>query len=398
MITLTTLAAICLWGCLGLVVYAYAGYPLLLRGLSYVFGRSSKSRALDDAELPSVSLLIAAHNEEAEIEHRLMNALAMDYPREKLQIVVGSDGSVDETARIVEGFADRGVELFDYEQNRGKATVLNESVPHLKGEIILFSDANTYNEPMSARNLVRWFRDPAIGVVCGRLVLTDPVSGRNADGLYWKYENFLKYYENRLGALLGSNGAIYAMRKDLYTPIDGATIVDDFVIPLLAKVKFGCSIVYDCEAIATEETPASVGAEFHRRSRIGAGGFQSIGFLWKILDPRRGWVAFSFLSHKILRWFCPFFLIGALASNAVLLSGGETCYRYLLLAQVAFYLVSLLLAFAPASRWLRPFRLASLFSGMNLALFVGFCRWLGGNQCGTWRRTTRLAEERGIVR
>jgi len=351
-----------------------------------------------EEELPSISLLIAAYNEETEIEDRLRNALATDYPSERLEIAVGSDGSTDATAQLVRRYADHGVRLLDFKNRRGKASVLNAAIPELKGEIVLLSDANTHNDSQAARKLVRWFRDPKVGAVCGKLVLTDPVTGRNADGLYWKYETFLKLCENRLGALLGANGAIYAIRKDLYVPIPAATLVDDFVIPLLAKVRTGCSITYESEAIAHEETPPDVRAEFHRRSRIGAGGFQSIGMLWRLLDPRQGWIAFTFLSHKILRWLCPFFLIGALASNAMLLSNGRAFYRYLLLAQVAFYLVSLLAAVAPPSRWLKPLRLASLFSGMNLALLVGFIRWLVGSQKGAWRRTIRLAEKGGATR
>src|SRR5262249_30950742 len=148
-------------------------------------------------------------------------------------------------------------------------------------------------------------------VVCGRLVLTDPATGCNVDSYYWRYETFLKRCEGRLGALLGANGAIYAIRRELYTPIPGNTIVDDFVIPLRAKLRTGCRIVYDGDAVAREETPPNVGAEFHRRSRIGAGGFQSIGLLWRLLNPRSGWVAFTFFSHKILRWVCPFFLVAA---------------------------------------------------------------------------------------
>src|SRR5262249_19188989 len=139
----------------------------------------------------------------------------------------------------------------------------------------------------------------------------------------------------RLGALLGANGGIYALRKSLYVPLPGDTILDDLVVPLLAKLRHGCDIVYDNQAVAHEETPASVGAEFHRRSRIGAGGFGSLGLLAGLLNPRRGWVFFTFLSHKVLRWCCPFFLLGLLGANVFL--AGEPFYRGLLFAQAGFY-------------------------------------------------------------
>jgi cellulose synthase/poly-beta-1,6-N-acetylglucosamine synthase-like glycosyltransferase len=390
-------AAAAFWACAALVAYAYLLYPVAIWWLARRFGRPAMPPAGIAEEWPSVALLIAAHDEEAVIEERLRNALATDYPAGKFEVVVGSDGSTDGTAAIVRRYADDGVRLLDYEQRRGKAAVLNSAVAELDSEIVVLSDANTDIDPAAARRLVRWFRDPRVGAVCGRLVLTDPRTGRNADSLYWRYETFLKRCEGQLGALLGSNGAIYAIRRELYVPIPDGTIVDDFVIPLLAKLRSGCEIVYDCEAVASEETPPDVGSEFRRRARIGAGGFQSIGMLWRLLDPRRGWVAFTFLSHKILRWLCPFFLIGLLASN--LLLWDRPFYRACLLGQAAFYLASLLMAAAPGRLApLKPLRLATMFTGMNLALLVGFWRWLFGSQRGTWDRTARGAETEGALR
>ena len=391
-----TVLATSFWACLVLIACSYAGYPLLIWACSRLFGSEPEAPRVAEAELPTVSLLIAAYNEEAEIEGRILNALAMDYPRDRLEIVVGSDGSTDETCRIVRIFADQGVRLLSYDRRRGKASVLNASFPELLGEIVLLSDANTHNDPGAARNLVRWFRDPGVGIVCGKLVLTDPKTGRNADSLYWRYETFLKRCEGRLGALLGANGAIYAIRRGLYEPIPADTIVDDFVIPLLARVRTGASIVYDELAIAHEETPPDMASEFHRRSRIGAGGFQSIGMLWKLLDPQQGWVAFTFLSHKILRWSCPFFLVGLLVSNVALVLEGVTPFGYFLAAQGGFYLASLASSCLPAGhRALKPLRIAGMFTGMNAALLVGFFRWSFGLQKGAWRRTVRLAETNG---
>jgi cellulose synthase/poly-beta-1,6-N-acetylglucosamine synthase-like glycosyltransferase len=284
----------------------------------------------------------------------------------------------------------------DYPRRRGKASVLNSAFPELKSEIILLSDANTDYDRMAARNIVRGFEDPEVGAVCGRLVLKDPETGQNADSLYWKYETFLKKCEGRLRALLGANGGIYAIRRRLFEPIPSETIVDDFVIPLQAKLRTGCAIVYDCQALAFEETPATVESEFHRRSRIGAGGFQSMALLWRLLDPRKGWIAFTFFSHKILRWSCPFLMLGLLLTNLLLWEA--PFYRLALLAQGAFYLVSVLVAFVPGKfRTLKPLRITTMFTGMNAALLVGFWRWLRGSQKGAWRRTTRLAEADGSI-
>ena len=341
---------------------------------------------------PRLTLLIAAYNEEAVIERRVLNALDMDYPRDRLEIVIGLDGCSDRTAEIVSGFGHRGVRLLDFDERRGKASVLNAAMSRVDGDIVLMSDANTDIDPQAARQLVRWFRDPRVGAAVGRLILTDAGSGRNVDGLYWQYETFLKRCEGRLGALLGANGAIYAIRRDLFQPIPNQTLIDDFVIPLLAKLNSGCLIIYEPTAVAREETPADVRSEFRRRTRIGAGGFQSIGMLWRLLDPRRGWVALAFLSHKVLRWICPFLMIGLFVSNLWLLE--FPFYRLVLVSQLGLYLVSGLAAFLPPLvKFLKPLRLATMFTSMNLALFVGFWRWLIGRQTGTWARTSRVPSQ-----
>ena len=385
------IVAVCFWLCLAGVGYAYVGYPLMVYCLARCFGRRRRADSASDDELPRLSLLIAAHNEEAVIDERLRNALAMDYPADKLEIVVACDGCHDATAAVVARYADRGVRLLDYPERRGKATALNDTFPVLQGDIVMLSDANTNTDATAARRLVRWFRDPAIGGVCGRLVLINPGTGRNVDSLYWKYETFLKRCEGRLGALLGANGAIYAIRREQFQPIPANTILDDLVIPLQARLRTGCAIVYDPEAIAYEETPAEVRDEFRRRSRIGAGGFQSIGMLGKLLDPRRGWIAFTFLSHKLLRWLCPFLLVGLLLSN--LLLSRDSFYAAFLLGQFTFYGLALALNWVPGQlRAVKALRLTTMFTSMNAALLMGFWLWASGSQKATWQRTARLSE------
>lgn len=255
----------------------------------------------------------------------------------------------------------------------------------------MLSDANTETNPEAARQLAAWFTDPNVGVVCGRLVLTDSAAGQNVDGLYWRYETFLKKCESRLGALLGSNGGIYALRKSAYVPIPATTLVDDFVIPLLARRETGCRIVYDRDAVAREETPETFAGEFHRRARIGAGGFQSIGILRNLLSPRHGWVAFTFANHKLLRWIGPFLLLIGLAGSAAL--ARHQWFAALFAAQVVFYTLALAAGRVPNQpRFLRVLRLPAMFTLMNAALFVGFVRWARGRQSAAWRRTERTAE------
>jgi cellulose synthase/poly-beta-1,6-N-acetylglucosamine synthase-like glycosyltransferase len=373
------------WGSVAAVGYAYAIYPVVIYLLSSCAGREPTPPKT--ADLPKISVLIAAHNEEAVIEQRIRDALKLDYPSAKLEIVIALDGCDDETARIAQQFCPR-VKVLDYPNRSGKAATLNMAMQQISGEIALLSDANTAIDRAAARNLARWFADPNVGAVCGRLILTDPAGGTNVDSLYWRYETFLKQCEARLGGLLGANGAIYAIRRDLFQPISPRTIVDDLVIPLSAKLRTDCSIIYDRWAIGWERTPATVRDEFRRRTRIGAGGFQAIGMLWPLLNPRRGWIAFTFLSHKIIRWLGPFLLLGALGASAVL--SASHFYRQMLLAQILFYSISVAIGWLPIRSGLpRVLRLGMMFTSMNAALLLGFIRWIFGKQQGVWQRTER---------
>ncbi|QEH37841.1 Poly-beta-1,6-N-acetyl-D-glucosamine synthase [Aquisphaera giovannonii] len=383
------------WTGFGLVLFSYAVYPVAIWWLARAFARYESHPDVSSDQLPSLSILIVAHNEEEVIKDRVSNALATDYPTDRSEVVVALDGCTDGTLSILQGFRSDRLRVLSFETRQGKSETLNHAFESLSGEIVVLSDANTEFDPGAARRLARWFADPEVGIVCGRLVLSDPMTGRNVDSLYWKYETFLKRCEGSLGALLGANGAIYAIRRKLFSPIPGSTLIDDFVVPLLAKLRSGCRIVYEPTAVAYEETPAEVASEFRRRARIGAGGFQSIAILWRLLDPRRGWVAFSFLGHKVLRWLCPFFLLGMLASNLFLL--GSPTYRLALGLQCAFYGLSVLVAYLPRSwTFARPWRLTTMFTMMNAALFVGFWRWLLGTNRGTWARTSRSPRPHAI--
>jgi len=384
------LLLITLWSSLALILYAYAGYAVLVSLCARLFGRTPESPAVADEELPFLSVLVAAYNEAAVIGERIENALRMDYPADRFEVVIASDASSDDTCEIVRRCRDPRVRLLAYETRSGKAAVLNRAFAELRGDIVVLSDANTFTEPQAARRLARWFQDPSVGVVSGRLILTDPATGTNVDSIYWRYETFLKRCENRLNALLGANGAIYAIRRTAFTGIRRNTAVDDFVIPLLARIRTGCRVIYDADAVAFEETPADVRVEFRRRSRIGAGGFQSLRVLRPLLDPRRGWIAFTFWSHKVLRWTCPFFLVGALASS-LLLARDSSVATAVLLAQLGGYGVAaaghaLRGARGPAAR---VARLTTMFASMNLALLVGFWMWAAGRQGGVWQRTAR---------
>ena len=306
------------WIALGALLYMYAGYPLLVWILARLVGREPQRTGA----VPSVSLLIPAYNEEAHIETKLRNSLALDYPQDRLEIIVASDGSTDRTNAIVQQFASRGVTLLAMPQNIGKSAMLNRAVPQLAGEIIVFSDASSELEPQALRTLVRSFADPRIGCVCGLYRLRgSPGDLRGeGEGLYWAYETFIKRQESRLHSILGAHGAFYAIRKSLFQPLEGGAINDDYLIPMRV-VEAGFRAVYDPDAVAWERELASVEGEFARRRRIAAGNCQQIVRLRHLLNPQHGWVALTFLSHKVLRTLAPLFMIAVLVTSLWLPSG-----------------------------------------------------------------------------
>ncbi len=387
-LSLTSVAEVVFWASAAAVAVAYVGYPVLLSLAARLFGTRPVPPVVADDDLPSVTLLIAVNNEAAMIRARLENAVAIDYPRHKLAIVIASDGCTDNTDEIVKTFADRGVTLDSLAERRGKAATLNRVIPTLTSDVLVFSDGNTFTEPDAVRKLARWFVDPTVGVVCGKLVLVDKATGHNVDGIYWRIETALKAREAVLNGLSGVNGAIYALRRSAFVPLPPNTIVDDLVLPFLARLRTGCRLLFDADAVAVEETAPGVGDEFNRRARIGAGGFQAMTFLWPLLDPRRGWIALTFFFHKVLRWLCPLFMLLMLLATIPL--AGQPLYLALLVAQLAYHAAAIVSTRTQVwTRLPRLVRLAFMFHAMNSALLVGFWRWLRGTHSGVWQRTER---------
>jgi cellulose synthase/poly-beta-1,6-N-acetylglucosamine synthase-like glycosyltransferase len=339
-------------------------------------------------ELPKVAIIIAAYNEESCIEARINNLLNLDYPEDKLTIHIGSDGSSDATASLLQGFAAHNIKTHIFDVNRGKMSVLNDLIAAAQAEILVMSDANTYFKPDVIKKLVRHFKNENIGAVCGELHLVDAKSGDNKDSLYWRYEQVLKLHESHLGALLGANGAIYAMRKSLFKPLPKNTIVDDFQIVMnIARQNF--QTIYDPQAIAIEEVAPSLEAEEGRRIRIGLGNYQALFTMPWALNPLLGWRFFTYVSHKVLRWFVPHFMLLAFVSNIFLLT--HHFYQITFIVQLAFYLI----AWYGIKQQKRGDKVNSIialiafFVAMNIALFRGFIRYFSANVQGTWQRTTR---------
>lgn len=359
------MARLWFWIAAGFPVYVYFGYPTLLWGLQAIF-RSSASRPPVE---PSVSLLVAAYNEAAVIAEKIRNALALDYPADKLEIVVASDGSKDATAEIVRSLAEAEsvgqIRLLNFETNRGKTVVLNDTVPQLRGEIVAFSDASSMLAPNSIRVLVQSFSDPRIGASSGvyRLLKKDQARLGAQEDLYWKYETFLKVQEAKLGAFTGAHGSLYAIRRELYPFPSPDTINDDFTIPIRI-LEQGYRVAYEPAAVAYEEAHEMEG--FSRRVRITAGNIEQLREIKSLLWPPRPFVLFCLLSHKTGRLLVPLFMLVALATNVVLRS--QFPYNWLLVGQVLFYGLAVLGSIFS----LRPkiLRLPYYFCMINSALFA----------------------------
>jgi len=374
------------WIIIGLIVHVYCIYPLILLSLrKFMKIKFRKSNGL----LP-VTIIVSAYNEEDVIETKIGNLLDLDYPKKCLEIIIASDGSYDRTNEIVKRYASKGIRLAGYRIRRGKAETLNRTIPKAKNEIIVLSDANAFFKKDAIQKLVRNFGDVRVGAVCGRLCFDNNGNNKKIgelEGFYWKYETFLKRIEGSRGSLLGANGAIYAIRKSLFTPVPSDTIVEDFLIPMKILEK-DYKVLYEPEAIAYEETAKGIVQEMARRVRIGAGDFQSLFLTWRLLNPLHGFSSFAFWSHKVLRWVAPFLLTGVLFLNAFLV--GENIYLMLFLAQSSFYLVALLGRVLSNTRiHIRLFGFCYYFVSMNIALLLGFFKFFMGRQSVMWDRTHR---------
>jgi len=394
------MAEVFFWCAALLLAHTYFLYPLSLFALDGVAqvarnvrgmrggGEGRRSGQAQGAR-PPVSLVVAAYNEASCIEQKLENSLALAYPADRFEVLIGSDGSSDGTDEKVRACPDARVRLSPAPR-AGKTTVLNRCIPVAKGDIVVLSDANTMIEPDAIEKLVRHFEDPEVGAVCGKLRLYNPTKQDYEESAYWSYESLIKLYEGRRGAVVGANGGLYAIRRTLFTQLPPSTIVDDFVIPLRILEK-GYKVVYEEEAVAHEETTEDYDKEFGRRARIAAGNFQSLRMVPGLLLPTAGFPAFAFWSHKLLRWCAPALMGLALVSNLFLLD--SVFYRFTLLGQALFYALAYLGKVGALKRGTakRVASVAYYFVTMNLAIVVGFWRFLRNSQRAAWDRTARAS-------
>jgi cellulose synthase/poly-beta-1,6-N-acetylglucosamine synthase-like glycosyltransferase len=348
------------WVALGSIVYAHLGYPLFLWGLSRLIGEDESAFAWH-GELPRVTLIVPAYDEQAVIERRIANALELDYPRERLQLIVASDGSSDRTAELAwAAGADRVLNL----PRGGKVAALDAAVREAEGQVLAFSDANAVWRPDALRQLLDRLADNRVGYVCGQVRFLGGEGG-NQEGLYWRYEMAVRRLESSLAGVTAGNGAIYAVRREAYLELDPSR-GQDLSFPF-ELTKRGWRAVYEPGAIAEERMPPTVEGEFRRKRRM-MWGLWDVMLRWGMLDPR-GYgpgYAFEIVSHRLLRYLTPWLHLVALGANFALLGRGWL-YTVTLVLQLG------LLAAAALGRYLPllPFRVAYYYVTMTASIAVG---------------------------
>lgn len=380
------IAEIIFWASLALVVYAYVGYPILVLLLSLFASNEVRASAIE----PKVSLLISAYNEERDIEAKLKNSLDLDYPREKFEIVVASDGSMDATDDIVKRYENNPagvkVALHRVEGRLGKTVAQNSAVCVCHGEIIVFSDAASMYDRGAIRALVRNYADPTVGAVSGKYIYTN-IEGASvgfATILFWNLENFIKSRQTRIKTITGCCGCIYSVRKDLYTPLP-PTIISDLVEPLTILQK-GYRIVFEPDALALEETAGKTQEEFRMRIRVIVRGMNGMLFVRSLFNPfKYPFVAFQLISHKLLRWLVPIFCIMAFVTNVVLVTTARA-YLILFILQLALYALAAI-GHVLDKRGIHKkiFYLPLYFCIVNLASLISMFKVLKRENIITWQ-------------
>jgi len=376
-----------------IVLYTYFGYPILLKVLSL----NKKQSKYKNENVVKVTLIIAAHNEEEVIGEKIENSLSLNYPKDKLEIIVASDASTDRTNEIVLEYANQGMILNLQEEHKGKSAILNDTVLRTaRGEIVVFTDATTFLKPDALKKLARNFANFKIGAVCTRLIFVnqEDSSISRTEGIYWRYEEFLRRKESEIGILPFVSGAFYGIRKHLYTPVR-EDLPDDSISPL-SVYKKGYQVVFEEEAVAYETMASTVGGEFRIKSRGVTRELGAILSFKELLNPFKypllSWVLFS---HRLLRWSVGFFLVFIFALNVFLLD--KPVYLALFLTQVIFYLFASIGFLLESYRLLttntnnqllqakRIFSVPFYYCIVNFAALCGIIQFLLGKKKAVWQ-------------
>jgi cellulose synthase/poly-beta-1,6-N-acetylglucosamine synthase-like glycosyltransferase len=365
------------------------GYPFLIGLPSWVRvrlrGTPPAPLLLDDAELPNISFVLSAYNEEAVLREKLENTLDLDYPKEKLEVVVLSDASTDQTNSIAKSYADRGIRLLSSDNRAGKSANLTRFVPQTHGSILLFSDANSLYQKDAVRRLVSHFSDPRIGYVVGaqRYQVKKMGQSHDTENQYWELELKIKEWESNLSSVVGADGAIFAMRREHFEPLDESDI-SDFLGPLRI-VSRGFRGVFDPKAICYEAPVSSISRNFQRKVRIITRSMQAIIKVPAVLLPwKTGWFAIQVWLHKVLRWFSPVFLLILLAGAIISASAGEPFGKFIL--GIALTWISLAILYLIPRFRRNPVVAAACYSlVINAAALIGLVSAFVGRRINSWK-------------
>jgi poly-beta-1,6-N-acetyl-D-glucosamine synthase len=395
----SNLIALFFWVSLGGILYTYFGYPVLIFLLAKMIQKPETSQTYK----PSVTLLIAAYNEETVIEDKIKNSLNSEYPKDLLQILVVTDGSRDRTPEIAKRYINYGIEILHEPERRGKMAAINRALPNARGEIVVFSDANNHYQPDTILKLIQPFGNPSVGGVTGAKVIGQGDGSLGAsEGLYWKYESFIKKQESRAGSCTSAAGEVLAIRKNLYSPPPDHVINDDFYIAMQI-IRNGYRLVYVPGAKSIERVSPSAQDEIARRTRINAGRFQAITMAKQILPFNRPLLVWQILSHKFLRPIVPFFMIGTALFNLMAVLFPPAMKGFWILSkpysliflglQFLFYMLAWIGMKAgnrgEQNRFVRLFYIPTFLTNSNYAALMGFFRFLRGSQSHMWERIQR---------
>lgn len=384
------------WTSLLIIVYSYLGYPVIVYALSLLskLFKSNKSKNLNTVYEPEVTLFVAAYNELEVIGKKLENSLSLNYPAKKLNHVWITDGSNDGSFEALSKY--NNIKVYHKDERNGKIGAINRGINFVDTPIVIFSDANSMLNKESIRYIVDEFKDPWVGCVAGekRITIKDKDNAVNSgEGIYWKYESFVKRSESQIGSALGAVGELFAIRKDLFEEIESDTILDDFIISLRIAQK-GFKIKYVPEAFAIESASINIHEELKRKTRIAYGGFQTITRLTSLLNPiKNPLLTFQYLSHKVLRWtLVPFAFLLVFISNLFLALklNWQGIYAIVFYLQITFYFFVLLGGLLQSKKTNLKILFAPYYLFiMNLAEIIGLIRFLRKSQSVNWEKSKR---------
>lgn len=377
-----------------LIFHSYVLFPLILAILSSGKKQNTDIYQKDNDNLPRISVILAAFNEAKVIRKKILSTFETGYPAGKIQLLIGSDASTDQTNEIVRSMeADYpGLKLVEFSSRSGKAKIINELAAMASNEILVLTDANVFFTPVTLYQLVKHYRNPEICLVGGNIINY----GESRDGIsfqekaYISRENRIKYMEGVIwGTMIGAFGGCYSIRKNYYAPVPPRFFMDDFYITMNVLENKGKSI-NELEAVCKEDVSNIIGEEFRRKIRISIGNFQNLARYRKLLLPLFSGLSFSFLSHKVIRWFCPFLLLLVFLANGFLFGTG-LFYKITFFIQLFLFLIPLFDAVLRNMKvHLTLLRFISHFYLMNLALLIGFFRFTGGVKSNIWQPTQRF--------